>query len=201
MAFIESPRFPDGIAFIFSGGPRFSTDIVVNAGGYESRNQNWAQARGRWECGHAPKNRANSEVLAAFFRNAAGRANGFRFKDWSDYSATVAEGVFTSLGNNQYQMCKRYTIGALSHDRIISKPILETISVTGFDIGSPSIHELDPTTGILTVGGSGDSPSTWAGEFDVPARFDSDDMVLQLLESNPHLYSWGDIAIVELRGE
>lgn len=193
MSFIETPRFPDGIAMDFSGGPRFSTDIVVNAGSYESRNRNWSQARGRWTCSQVPKSRSDTETLIAFFRNAAGRANGFRFKDWSDYNATSATGVFVELTPTTFQMYKRYTTGSTTHDRKITKPS-GTITVTGGT--TPSVAS---TTGIVTVAAG--TPTAWAGDFDVPARFDSDEMIARLVETNPHMFHWGDIAIVELRDE
>ena len=43
MSFIETPRFPDDIAYGAQGGPMYSTDVVATASGYEKRNQNWAQ--------------------------------------------------------------------------------------------------------------------------------------------------------------
>lgn len=194
MAFYESPRFPDGVARHFEGGPRFLTDIVVNAGGFESRNANWSQARGLWICSHVPKSAADTATLTAFFRaTAAGRAHGWRFRDHADYSATTAEGIFVSLTATTFQMYKRYTSGGQTHDRIIKKPVSGTVSVTGGT--SPSV---DYTTGIVTVASG--TPTAWSGEFDVPVRFDVDEMRASLVpESNPRLYVWGDIPIVELR--
>lgn len=192
MAFLETPRFPDGIAMDFGGGPRFSTDIIVNAGSYESRNRNWSQARGKWTCSQAPKTRDITDTFVAFFRNSAGRANGFRFKDWSDFSATAAEGVFTLLTSTTFQMYKRYATGSTTHDRIITKPV-STVTVTGGTGVS-----VDYTTGIVTV--SSGTPTAWAGDFDVPARFDTDEMSMRLVEAYPQMYAWGEISIVEIRG-
>lgn len=191
MSFLETPRFPTDIAYAFEGGPAFSTDIVVNGGGYESRNANWAQARRKWSCSHVPKNQADTDTLKSFFVIAAGRANGFRFKDWADYSATSSEGVFTLLTATTFQMYKRYTSGASTHDRKITKPIA-TVTVTGGTVSS-----IDYTTGIVTM--TSGTPTAWSGEFDTPARFDADEMRLRMIEARPFMFAWGDISITEIR--
>ena len=191
MSFLETPTFPDDVTFEFQGGPTFSTDIVVNAGGYESRNQNWSQARRKWTASHPPKNKADTDTLIAFFSAMVGRANGFRFKDWSDYSATASEGVFVLLTSTTFQMYKSYTTGALTHSRKITKP-KSGIVVTGGTGAS-----VDTTTGIVTV--SSGTPTAWAGEFDTPARFDSDEMRMQAVSAKPPMYMWGDISITEIR--
>lgn len=190
--FIESPRFPDDVGYQFEGGPAFSTDIVINGGGFESRNQNWAQARRNWRCNHVPKDRTLTDVLIAFFNVAAGKANGFRFKDWTDYQADVTQGVFVLLTPTTFQMYKRYTSGSNTHDRKITKPVNGTISVTGGT--SPTI---DYTTGIVTVASG--TPTAWAGEFDTPARFDADEMRLTVVQTSPRRFSWGDIGLTEIR--
>jgi hypothetical protein len=162
--FLETPRFPDDVTYEFEGGPAFSTEVVINAGGYESRNQNWAQARRSWRCNHAPKDRALTDVLTAFF----------------------------AINATTYQMYKRYGAGAFSHDRKIVKPVSGTITVTG-----GSGVSINHATGIVTVASG--APTAWAGEFDTPARFDSDEMRLQVVQTSPRRYVWGDISLTEIR--
>jgi uncharacterized protein (TIGR02217 family) len=190
--FLETPRFPDDVTYEFEGGPAFSTEVVINAGGYESRNQNWAQARRSWRCNHAPKDRALTDVLTAFFHVTNGKAHGFRFRDWTDYEATASQGVFVAINATTYQMHKRYGAGAFSHDRKIVKPVLGTITVTG-----GSGVSINHATGIVTVASG--APTAWAGEFDTPARFDSDEMRLQVVQTSPRRYVWGDISLTEIR--
>ena len=191
MAFLETPAFPSDIAYDFQGGPAFSTDIVVNAGGYESRNKNWSQARREWQCSHQPKLKADTDALVAFFNVAGGRADGFRFRDWSDFTATGAEGVFVLLTATTFQMYKAYTVGATTHLRKIQKPVAGVV-VTG---GTAPV--VATATGIVTV--SSGTPTSWVGEFDVPARFDADRMVLQVVETQPRRFSWGSVSITEIR--
>lgn len=42
-----------------------------------------------------------------------------------------------------------------------------------------------------------DGPLVWTGEFDVPARFDTDEMKISV--DNPNVFSWGTVPIVEVR--
>lgn len=48
MAFDEV-SFPLRVKYGSGGGPQFSTEVVTVAGGFERRNQLWAQARRRFD--------------------------------------------------------------------------------------------------------------------------------------------------------
>src|SRR5690242_9257512 len=167
--FLETPRFPETVSFALTGGPAFSTDIVETYGGQETRVQNWAQAKRKYEASNAARLPAIYRPLQAFFHIAAGRANGFRFKDWLDYQDNDAggAGVFVMLTSTTFQMVKRYTTGSSTHDRNIQKPV-SPIVVTG---GSGA--SVNYATGVVTV--SSGTPTAWSGAFDVPCRFDTED--------------------------
>src|SRR5688500_4642354 len=112
MAFIEI-RFPTDISYGSGGGPEYSTDIVITQSGYEQRNANWAQARASYNVAHGVKTQAQLDTLIAFFRARKGRADGFRFKDWTDYQATgqalgTGDGVQTG-----FQLVKSYSSGSV----------------------------------------------------------------------------------------
>ena len=124
MSFIETPRFPEKISMHATGGPQWSTDVVITASGVESRNQNWQRALCQFDVGHAARVPADFKKVRDFYRAMRGRFHGFRFKDWSDYSATVSEGVmYGTAGTPSYQMTKAYTAGSLTEYRYIYKPI------------------------------------------------------------------------------
>jgi uncharacterized protein (TIGR02217 family) len=186
MAFYETPEFPSQIAFGAVGGPRFSTDIVETDGGDETRNQNWSQARAEYTVDLNNKTKAQRDALIAHFRAVgAGRANGFRLKDWSDYQVAITEGVFTALGADVYQLVKRYTSGSATYDRKIYKPVSPLTSVLtagGTPLVAGSHYTLDSTTGRLTMIGSPTFvPATWSGEFRVPVRYDTDYLGLRAI--------------------
>ena len=83
-------QFPARISVEAEGGPGYATSVVVGAGGREARNSQWAAERHAWTVGHVPKLPAEWEPLRAFFRLVRGKGSGFRFKDWTDYQATLA---------------------------------------------------------------------------------------------------------------
>lgn len=201
MAFLESPRFPVGISFGAVGGPGYSTDVVVMGGGAEQRNQNWSAARCAYDVARACKTLAIRDELIAFFRIAKGRANGFRFKDWTDYEVATTEGVLSSLGSGQYQLQKRYTHAGGTEDRDIQKPVSGTAAVyTSGDVllVAGVDYTIDTTTGIITVQGSPTpAPAKWSGEFDVPVRFDIDR--LGLIAEDIEFFRSQSIPLVEIR--
>jgi uncharacterized protein (TIGR02217 family) len=157
MAFFESPRFPDDISYGSSFGPGYSTGVVTGNSGFELRNQNWLMARCSGDVSHGLESQDQLDVLLAFFRICKGRANGFRFKDWSDYIVTISNGVLGLVGADSaggigtgyptYQSFKRYVNAAGSEDRLISK--LVAAGLTFYR-----------NAGALTVGGAPGNIST-----------------------------------------
>lgn len=187
MAFIDT-RFPIDISYGATGGVGYKTDIVEMASGIEQRNSVWSQGKGVWDVSHGVKTQTQLDVLIAFFRNMKGKANGFRFKDWSDFSVTTGQGIFTSIDATHFQMYRRYTVAGNNSDRKITKPVSGTIIITG-----GAGVTLDYLTGIVTV--TSGTPTAWTGEFDVPCRFDTDQMKVNLTAFN--IYTWGNIPVVE----
>lgn len=110
-------RFPDDIAYGATGGPAYSTSVVVTASGYEQRNMNWSAARGSWDVSSGLKKPSQLDLLIAFFRARKGKAYGFRFKDWTDYKAT---GQLLGTGDGAikiFQLVKTYASGTGSETR------------------------------------------------------------------------------------
>lgn len=190
--FIESPRFPTGISYGASGGPNYSTDIVVVNSGYESRNQNWSMPLAAYDVAHGVKSQAQMNELIAFFRNCKGRMNAFRFKDFTDFTTREGQGVLVATDMmGVWQLTKQYITGDQTEYRTITKPVIDTVTIGG--VGS---YEVDYTTGLLTKTGGAD-PTGWTGEFDVPVRFDTDSMKVAV--ENYNAYTWGQIPVVEIR--
>jgi uncharacterized protein (TIGR02217 family) len=203
MAFYESPRFPETIGQGAEGGPEYLVDVIELRSGREQRTLIQDLPRQRYTVSFVNREQSEFETLLAFFRNAKGRAHGFRFKDKFDYQATSSTGIFTLIAgspSNYYQMYKRYTSGIQTEDRKITKPVSGTITV--YDNGSPmgSGYSLDYTTGIALITGGG-GPFTWAGQFDVPVRFGGDIMKPSFLNigNGERLWSWDGIELIELR--
>lgn len=201
MAFYESPRFPERIAYGALGGPAFSTAIATSVSGREVRNIEWSYPLHHWDVSQGLRSQADYETLRAFFMAVRGRAHGWRFKDWADFSCLQAAGVVSGLTATTFQMAKRYTSGAQYLDRVISKPVAGTVTVyvSGVPEGTASV---DTATGIITIAGA-PAPATvaWAGEFDVPMRFDTDRLEGRIVARNASglLHEWAAIPIRETR--
>lgn len=198
MAFLETPRFPDRIAAGALGGPAFSTQVVVAASGRQFTDAQWEYPLHSWDVSHGLNNPTDFAALRAFFLAVRGRRDGWRFKDWTDYSATVAEGFVIGLTSTTFQMVKRYTSGSTTLDRLISKPVTGTVAA--FVSAVPATFTVDTTTGILTIAAA-PSPSnvTWSGEFDVPMAFETDKLTSRVVGRNGAglIYEWDGIPVAE----
>lgn len=207
MAAFHDVRFPDDIAMGAVGGPGFRTDIVEFQSGREQRNIRWSQSRMAWDVAQAIKTQDEMDRLIAFFRNRKGRAYGFRFKDWTDYKCSrrwlaTGDGV-----TKEYQLAKHYALpGTVDHTntadqyekRIITRPVPNTLKIWINGVASVA-WTCNWNTGRVMFT---DAPANGAVieaefEFDVPCRFDIDQMKYSMDDYN--IYSWGNIIIVELK--
>lgn len=167
MAFLETPRLKDCIAFSAKGGPGFSVDVISTRAGYESRNANWTQTRHRWDIGFTTRPLSEFEMIRDHFMAVGGRRDGFRFKDFTDYQVSSTNGILKALhgtaqvgpgtsgyGTPVYQLQKRYSRGVNNHDRDIRKPSLTALyrggvlMVAGVGVGQ---YAIDTATGLVTV--------------------------------------------------
>jgi uncharacterized protein (TIGR02217 family) len=199
MAFIET-RFPADISYGSAGGPTYSTDIVITQGGHEQRNINWSAARARYNVAYGVRTQAQLDALIAFFRARKGRADGFRFKDWTDYKAT-AQLIGTGNGSTtQFQLVKTYASGSVTETRTITKPVSGSISIYLAGVLQTSGYSVSTTTGLVTftTAPSNGTAITATFEFDVPTRFDTDRLSASL--DNYGISSVNDIPLVEVRG-
>lgn len=186
-------QLPSDISYGATGGPMFLTDVVATVSGHEQRNSKWSQARARYNVASGVKNETQWQALIAFFRARRGKAVGFRFKDWSDFKAVNQP--LLSLGGNQYQLVKQYVSGAVVSERIITKPVAGTVKLYRNSLLQASGWNIDTATGIITTSLTG--TLTVDFDFDVPVRFDTDELALSLDSFNAG--SWNNIPLIEVR--
>jgi uncharacterized protein (TIGR02217 family) len=192
-------RFPPDISYGASGGPGYSTSVITVASGHERRNSNWQAARGRWNVAHGLKKREQVAALIAFFRARRGRAYGFRFKDWTDFQGT-AQMIGTGNGSlKMFPLVKNYASGGIIEGRLITRPVTGTVKVYRNGVLATSGVTVDHGTGVVTF-----TTAPAAGvivtadfEFDVPTRFDTDQMDITI--ETYALGSWGQVPVVEIR--
>lgn len=190
MAF-KDVRFPDTISRGARGGPRRRTRITELASGFEERNAAWANSRRFYDVSFGIRRADDLTAVVAFFEAMNGRLYGFRFKDWSDYKSCLpsADPLATDqlLGEGDgtrtaFQLRKAYAAGAETWHRTIRKPVAGTVLIALDGVAQASGWTLDATTGIVTfTAAPALGVEVTAGfQFDVPARFDTDDLPVNL---------------------
>src|ERR1700689_3103179 len=100
MAFDEI-EIPLHVSFGSSGGPSFSTEVVVIDSGYERRNQNWSQARRVFDARTGVRSASDVGTMLNFFPARAGKARGFRLRDWSDFTSNATDGISSPVWSDQ----------------------------------------------------------------------------------------------------
>lgn len=193
MSFYESPRFPNYLAYGLELGPMFASDVVRVSSGHESTNQRWSQALRVFDGSTTHRTPAQRTEIESFFKTMRGRTHRFRVKDLTDFLDDNA-GIVTLVSGNIYQMYKRYTSGAQTYDREIRKPV-DPVVITGG--GS---YTVDYTTGRVTHN-SGNAPTGWIGAFDVPVRFDHDELKFEVAtrSGGQIYYRATELRLVEVR--
>ena len=186
--FLETPRFPDEISFLASVGPQFRTEVAQGITGYQQTNATMPDPLYVFDITQALReiDIVNSaagygyKTVRNYFTVVKGKAYGFRIKNFWDYQDEGLGILGSGTGNGTttaFQIYKRYTVGALSTDKPIKKPVTGTVGVkvNGVTVGGWTV---DTTTGIVTftVAPSNGAVLTCTFEFDVPVRFDRDVM-------------------------
>lgn len=215
MAFHDT-RLPVDIERGALGGPGFKTEITPLGSGKEQRNIDWARTRGEWDIGYGLMAQdselleATIDALQAFFYTREGRAHTFRFKDWSDFRVgdylnptTSNQSIGTGDGDETvFQPFKRYSDGGIDYDRPLTHLVSGRVVVLLDDVVQTEgvDYTVSLTTGIITFisdapGGGVDVQI--ALEFDVPVRFDTDRLQLNLTMFERG--SWENIPIVEVK--
>lgn len=202
--------FPLDVSLQGRGGPERRTDIVALGSNREARNARWAHSRRRYEAGYGVKSLAQLAQVIDFFEERRGRLHGFRWRDRADHSSCTS--AMPSPGDQQigsgdgtkasFQLIKTYGASFAPYSRAIVKPVAGSVrvAVAGVEKTYDLHFTLDATTGLVTFAPS-DIPAS--GEqvtagflFDVPARFDTD-----YLEIDVSSFEAGDIPripIIEL---
>ncbi|OXE37546.1 MAG: glycoside hydrolase family 24 [Phenylobacterium zucineum] len=205
-------RFFTDIAFGARGGPERKTDIATLRSGFEERNSIWYHSRRKYNAGYGVKNMRDLERVIAFFEERRGKLYGFRWKDKFDFRSSIATGIVTSkdqsIGtgngvNAVFQLTKTYGSTFAPYTRNIIKPVGGTVkvAVNGTDQVLGTNFTVDTTTGIVTfLAGSipANGTAVTAGfEFDVPVRFDTDYLEVDL--TNFEAGEIPNIPVIELK--
>lgn len=188
MAF-HAVRFPLDVALGARGGPERKTDVVTLASGREQRNGRWQHSRRRYNAGYGVKSRADMAAVLAFFEERRGRLHGFLWRDGLDYSSggAVPGALDQAIGvgdgtTTAFQLTKRYGASFDPYLRPITRPVAGSVKVAVAGVELMSGWAVDVATGVVTFTSA---PATGAAVtagflFDVPVRFDTDRLDVEL---------------------
>lgn len=187
-------RFPLDVALRGSGGPSRLTEIVTLASGREHRNSRWADSRRRYDAGFGIRTLDALHAVLSFFEERRGRLYGFRYRDRVDAtSGPPSRGIAASdqllgLGDGTtrvFQLAKTYGTGPAPYRRTIAKPVAESVRVAVDGVAVPAAQvACEAATGRLTFAADAvpavGARVTAGFAFDVPVRFDTDDLTIDL---------------------
>lgn len=213
MSYIDIP-FPDCIAFGAQSDAVWSTDIVEMIGGWEFPNENWQDNRHEFDGSLTVRTVSDFALVRTHFNEIRGRGNTFPFKDYLDFTVTMAQGVLLTLAlvapaaNGTFYLHKKY--GSTNpYYRRITRPVspiqvFRTRSAVTTDITGAGAA-VTYTTGAVAITGhmSGDTYS-WSGQFMVPCRYGTDKLRASIINKEPGqngelLVSCDAIPIIEVR--
>jgi uncharacterized protein (TIGR02217 family) len=188
-------RFPTAISRASHGGPERRTDVVVLGSGAEERNARWADSRRSYNAGYGVKSLDDLHAVVAFFEERRGRLHGFRWRDPLDCKSCPPEATPTALdqpigtgdgATAAFQLRKTYGAAFNPWTRAIRKPVAGTVLIAvGAAVQAPgTAYVVDHTAGLVTfLPGhipAGSQAITAGFEFDVPVRFDTDRLEINL---------------------
>ena len=188
MAF-HNIRFPLDVALGARGGPERKTDVVMLASGREQRNGRWHHSRRRYNAGYGIKSRDDMASVLAFFEERRGRLHGFLWRDRLDHSSGgavptpfdqpigVGDGVRTG-----FQLTKRYGANFDPYFRPITRPVSGSVRVAVGGVELTTGWTVDISTGLVgfSTPPANGAPVTAGFQFDVPVRFDTDRLDIEL---------------------
>ena len=195
MAAFHDALFPLALGFGSTGGPERRTELVALASGHETRNTRWADSRRRYDIGTGIRSVADIHALIAFFEERRGRLHGFRFRDRMDWKSCPPDAepgpgdqpIGTGDGANAaFMLTKTYGSGFAPYSRAIGKPAAGSVrvAVDGVEVAEGTDFSVDAASGTVTFlpGGvpAGGAQVTAGFLFDVPVRFDTDRLSIDL---------------------
>ena len=180
-------RFPANISLRSGGGPERRTRVVTLASGHEERNAPWARSRRRYDAGYGIRSLDDIHAVIAFFEARRGRLHGFRWKDWTDFRSGPPSAAPTPLDQPlgigdgttaSFPLTKTYASGPAAETRPVTHPVAGSVlaAVDGVPVpvavqdGALAFASAPPPGAALTAG----------FEFDVPVRFDTDRLDIDL---------------------
>lgn len=194
---ILNVRLSDEVEQNSQGGPQFNTTVLQLSGGGEKRNIEWQYPRVQWDISYGVSSPDLLNEVKDLFYVTFGRGYGFRFKDWSDYIiGNETTGAPQTIGAGTgaatvFQIVRTYTVtdvdGVTQYTatRKITRIVKGTLKVyVGGVLKTETTHyTVNYDTGAITFLAAPSNLAVIAvySEFDIPVRFDTDVLKLNLI--------------------
>jgi len=188
-------QFPVAVSFGATGGPVRRNEIVALTSGHERRNARFADSRRSYDAGTGLRSLDDVYDVVAFFEARRGSLHGFRFRDPFDMKscrpdqapAATDQAIGTGDGAAaDFQLSKTYGSGDDAYVRAIAKPVAGSVRVAvgGVEREEGVDFTVDAASGVVTfLPGhlpAADAAVTAGFEFDVPVRFDTEQVTVSL---------------------
>jgi uncharacterized protein (TIGR02217 family) len=186
-------RFPLDVSLGSRGGPVRRTDIVTLSSGREHRNSRWEGSRRRYDAGLGVRSIDALHAVVAFFEERRGRLIGFRFRDRTDWRSGPPSQEPTPTDHRigtgdgkalSFPLVKTYGASFAPYQRPITKPVGGSVRVAldGVEQAVGLGFNCDPLTGLVTLAAAPPAGAivTAGFAFDVPVRFDTDELDIDL---------------------
>ena len=197
MSFIET-RLLDRLAIGTQGGPTWSTRQVALASGIVRRNAQRSRPLHRYAILYQNMLPEQHKAVLDAFNACRGGVFGFRLRDPSEWQA-VNQVIATGTGDMQEaQLAISYTFGAGGTMQSLVRPIRKPVAGVVIRANNVVIGAtVDTTTGMATFTAPVGQTVTWTGEFDVPVRFESDQLISEFNRAANGLILSADVPLVE----
>lgn len=207
---IPAYRLPEYIERGSQFGPAFRNIVHEAISGNEQRDIQWTKSKRVGNLSYGLQTSADPmgdfRAILAMFLAHFGSMYPFRFRDWSDYTATNEVFGTGDGSKTQFQLTMTYdpqyillgTEGSFFYVRAItllaSTPVIkiDNVVTTAYTISSSGVV-------TFTTAPAAGKQLTWSGEFDVPVRFDTDQ--LPVVTNEADLIAISAIPIKEVLGE
>jgi uncharacterized protein (TIGR02217 family) len=186
-------RFPPSLSFGALGGPERRVEVTALRSGHEERNAPWAHGRRRWDAGLGLRSLDDLHDLVAFYEARGGMLHAFRWKDWSDHKSCppsrepspLDQEIGTGDGTTAtFALRKAYASGPATYWRPVTKPVPGSVRLAVGGTPAPEGIDwtLDALAGTVTFAAPPEpgAPVTAGFEFDVPVRFDTPRIAVQV---------------------
>jgi uncharacterized protein (TIGR02217 family) len=188
-------NFPLAVSFGATGGPERVNEIVLLTSGREKRNARFAHSRRHYDAGTGLRSLEDLYEVLAFFEARRGSLHAFRFRDPFDMKSCrpgenpqpddqrigTGDGVTAA-----FQLVKTYGEGEDAYVRAISNPVGPSVrvAVDGGEKAAGADFTVDAATGLVSFAAGAIPPAgaavTAGYEFDVPVRFDAEQIAVSL---------------------